>query len=48
MERKLGVGGFGENQWPEVEAWFKRTQDSESYRRAVQKTGYTLSGNFKK
>lgn len=48
MERKLGVGGIGEGKWPEVEAWYKRTHEVESYQRAVQKTGYTLNGSFKK
>lgn len=48
MERKLGVGGRSEGKWPEVEAWLKRTEGTEAYRRAVERTGYTLDGNFKK
>lgn len=48
MERKLGVGGRGEGKWPEVEAWLARTENEKAYKRAVEKTGYTLDGNFKK
>lgn len=48
MERKLGVGGRGEGRWKEVEAWLGRTEEHDAYRRAVQKTGYSLDGNFRK
>lgn len=48
MERKLGVGGCGEGKWPEVVAWLKRTEAVEAYRKAVDKTGYTLNGNYRK
>lgn len=48
MERKLGVGGRGEGKWPEVEKWLARTEGTESYKRAVERTGYTLDGDFKK
>ncbi|CAN8100136.1 unnamed protein product [Discula destructiva] len=48
MERKLGVGGRGEGRWPEVEAWLQRTEAAEAYLKAVDKTGYTLDGNFRK
>lgn len=45
-ERDLGVGEPGK--YPEVEAWLARTKQVESYRRAVERTGYTLDGDFKK
>lgn len=48
MKRKLGVGGREEGKWPEVEAWLERTEGAEAYRKAVDKTGYTLDGDFKK
>lgn len=48
MERKLGVGGRGEGKWPEVVAWLERTEAMEVYQRAVDKTGYTLDGDFRK
>lgn len=48
MERKLGVGGRGEGRWKEVEAWLGRTEQDDAYRRAVQKTGYSLDGEFRK
>lgn len=48
MERKLGVGGRGERQWPEVEVWLAKTEADAAYKRAVQKTGYTLDGDFRK
>lgn len=47
LERKLGNKGHGEGRWPQVEAWLQRTKEVESYQRAVKRTGYTLSGNFK-
>lgn len=48
MERKLGVGGRGEGKWPEVEKWLARTEGTEAYKKAVERTGYTLDGDFKK
>ncbi|KAJ4417581.1 hypothetical protein N0V82_006054 [Gnomoniopsis sp. IMI 355080] len=48
MERKLGVGGRGEGKWPEVVAWLERTEAVEAYRKAVDKTSYSLDGNFRK
>lgn len=48
MERKLAVGGRGEGKWPEVEDWLQRTESVDAYRKAVDKTGYTLDGNFRK
>lgn len=48
MERRLGVGGRGEGKWPEVVAWLERTEALEPYRKAVDKTGYTLDGDFRK
>ena len=48
MERKLGVKGWGSGQYPEVEAWFKRVTQRPAYKKAVEKTGYTLDGDFRK
>ncbi|KAL1884008.1 hypothetical protein Daus18300_000117 [Diaporthe australafricana] len=48
MERRLGVGGRGEGRWKEVEAWLGRTEQDDAYLRAVQKTGYSLDGEFRK
>ena len=45
-ERQLGVGETGK--FPAVEAWLVQTKGTESYKRAVEKTGYTLDGDFKK
>ena len=47
FERKLGVDP-AENEFPEVKAWLERTKAEKAYRRAVDKTGYTLDGDFKK
>lgn len=43
VERELGVRKeeFPE-QYPRLEAWLQRCRQMESYRRAVEKTGYTL------
>lgn len=48
MERKLGVGGRGEGKWPEVVAWLERIEAVEVYQKAVNKTGFSLEGNFRK
>lgn len=48
MERKLAVSGRGKNVWPEIEAWLWRTESADAYQKAVEKTGYTLDGDFKK
>lgn len=47
FERKLGVDP-AENEFPQVKAWLERTKAEKAYRRAVDKTGYTLDGDFKK
>lgn len=46
--RKLGVQGK-EDGWPESRAWLDRCLAREPYRRAVEKSGYTLEsfGKFK-
>jgi glutathione S-transferase len=48
MERKLGVKGLGEGRWKEVEAWWGRVRQRQAYKKAVERTGYTLDGDFKK
>lgn len=49
--RKLGTYGkeIGDGAWPETEAWLKRTMDRPAYKKAVEKSGYTLEshGKFK-
>lgn len=44
--RKLGTTG---GNWPETEAWLKRTQERPAFKKAVEKTGWTLDskGQFK-
>jgi hypothetical protein len=47
FERKLGVGPAN-NEFPEINAWVTRAKEEAAYQKAVEKTGYTLEGNFKK
>lgn len=47
FERKLGVRP-ADNEFPEIIAWMARTKEEPAYKKAVEKTGYTLEGNFKK
>lgn len=44
--RKLGTEG---GNWPETEKWLARTMERPAYKKAVEKTGYTLDskGQFK-
>lgn len=43
--RDLGVGQPGT--YPHVEAWLARCKKTLSYQRAVDKTGFTLDGNYR-
>lgn len=44
-----GLGVKADGSYPEVEAWLKRTEETEGYRAAVAKTGYDLfKGDFRK
>jgi len=47
FERKLGADPAN-NEFPEIEAWMTRTKEEVAYKKAVEKTGYTLEGDFKK
>ena len=44
--RKLGTTS---SEWPETEAWLKRTMERPAYKKAVERSGYTLEsyGKFK-
>lgn len=46
LERELGTE---RGRWPETEAWLKRTQERSAYKKAVERSGYTLDskGQFK-
>lgn len=46
LTRKLGTEP---GQWPETEAWLNRTMERPAYKKAVEKSGYTLDsqGKFK-
>jgi hypothetical protein len=39
LMRKLGTG---ERRWPAVETWLQNIESQESYKKAVEKTGYSL------
>lgn len=39
LERKLGIAG---KSWPKVQEWLARCEATESFKRAVEKTGYML------
>jgi glutathione S-transferase len=39
LTRKLGTG---DKRWPAIEAWLQNIQNQESYKNAVEKTGYSL------
>lgn len=39
IERDLGIQG---QKWPKIEEWLKRCEGTETYQRAVSKSGYTL------
>ena len=39
LRRQLGTGGKG---WPAIEKWIKHCESEPSYKRAVEKTGYSL------
>jgi hypothetical protein len=47
FERKLGVDPSND-EFSEIKAWLARTKEEEGYRKAVERTGYTLEGDFKK
>lgn len=51
LTRKLGTFGktIGDGAWPETEAWLKRTMERPAYKKAVERSGYTLEshGKFK-
>jgi hypothetical protein len=47
FERKLGVDP-ADNEFPEINTWMTRTKKEAAYKKAVEKTGYTLEGDFKK
>ena len=47
FERKLGIDPAA-NEFPEIASWLRRTKEEKAYKKAVQRTGYTLEGNFKK
>lgn len=44
LERKLGTE---KGNWPETEAWLKRTMERSAYRKAVGRSGYTLDSKGK-
>lgn len=39
LERKLGTGG---KSWPKINEWLERCENTEAYKRAVEKSGHTL------
>ena len=47
FERKLGVDP-GKNEFPEISSWLARTKKEGAYKKAVEKTDYTLQGSFRK
>lgn len=47
FERKLGVDP-SKGEFPEIAAWLERTKATPTYRMAVEKTGFTMEGDFKK
>lgn len=48
LTRKLGTGDH-DGQWPETKAWLKRCMNRPAYKKAVERSGYTLEshGMFK-
>lgn len=48
LKRNLGIGDH-DGQWSETKAWLKRCLDRPAYKKAVERSGYTLEsyGKFK-
>lgn len=46
LERKLGTDDGDDKKWPKVKEWLKKCESQDAYKRAVEKSGYSLNPSY--
>lgn len=46
LERRLGTEDGEGTKWPKVKEWLKKCEGQDAYKRAVEKSGYSLNPSY--